>query len=179
MGKVHVCILSFEKHNPKRTDQKRFTWFRTENRFAQSESLYGVSLEHMAIFFMLVGLAQERDTDTIEFESGWFCSVWTGGKLKEEQLLSALGALNGKVLTATGLEPDPVQTCNGDVPGTARYERTNDTNEHAPRKRPQTEWPPEVEAAYARFPRKKGKTAGMKVLMRDRCLRTTRTCSSR
>jgi len=169
LGKIRVRIVGFEKYNPKRSDQKTFKWFRLENRFVQSESLYGVPLEVMTVFFILSGLAQERDSEVIEFDAAWFCNVWAGGQVSEELLYRALDLLNGKTVEIIDRGTDPGTARIQPVPAAARYERTNDTNDtYTPtRKRPRKDWPPEIESAYASYPRKDGKTAGMKILVRD------------
>ena len=98
MARVRVKILNWDRYNEKRKDVKHPTWFRMENSFAQSQSLFGLNAVQRYVYFTLLGYAGERQSSDLDFEIEWFLHFHGAGAFNETEFLDALSSLNGKTI---------------------------------------------------------------------------------
>lgn len=92
---MKIKILGWEKFN-ERKDVKHPSWFRLENKFPQSESLYTCTVRERYVYVTLLCLASQRQSADLEFDEEWFCAQFAGGGLTPDDIHSAIQKLNGK-----------------------------------------------------------------------------------
>jgi hypothetical protein len=107
MGKVRLRILNWEKFNEKRKDVKEPGWLRLEKRFPMSKSLWGVGPADRYVFVTLMCFACDEQSADLDFESSWFAHYYGGDAFGESELLSALRALDGKVIKIQECPAEP------------------------------------------------------------------------
>ena len=142
-----VTIINWKKYNP-RTDVKHSSWFRLEQILFEDSDLYGLKLEEMGAWIYLLCQASKKNNETfaINFEHAKIV-----GRLSEKVLKSTISKLKAidkiRYVDVTCASVDV--TCAGPT-----NERTNET------RRTNSDF--DFEKVYEGYPRKEGKTDGMK-----------------
>lgn len=170
-NRVQVRILNWERFNEKRKDVKEPGWLRLEKKFPQSKSLFGVKAADRYVFVALMCHACDEQSAALDFDSSWFVHIYGAGAFTEDDFVSALAALDGKVIEWEGASKAPVpptlRVRNESDTSTPRYERTNgrtddpvsgETETPPPkvkkvRKRKPHDYVPEFEALWAGYPK--------------------------
>jgi len=151
--KISIQIKNYEKFNP-RSDSKRPSWFRFENNFFFSQSMFDLSKDERLVWIFLLCYASGKNSGDIIINPLYVsqntdvdlsCVTKTIDKLEERQCLTITRTDNkSNILCAH-----------------ATNERTNELiaqNEFEPQEHR------DLESLYKQYPRKVGKTRGMKIL---------------
>lgn len=151
---LHIEILSWDKHNPKR-DQKTYTWLRLNNNISTDPDLFGLTAEQKFVFIEILCQASKRNSGFLTLNLSHLSHV-TG--VKADPISGLISHLLRKPIIRVHdrLLPQDVVTT------TPTNERTNVTNE----RKTLVEAPPrrlhfDFESIYKKYPRKLGKAEGI------------------
>lgn len=165
MARIGVRILNWDRYNERRKDVKHPTWFRMENAFARSESLFGLSAVTRCVWFGLLAHASEKQSGELDFDSAWFVHVHGAGAFTESELFTAIEQLKHRTIEVMQNDAnvhvtDTARTRHADATlqdGHYEQDITNKTERTAPRAfgtyPPESRaWPPEIAALLPRLP---------------------------
>lgn len=161
--RVMVRVPNWSKFNP-RADRANYTWFRLENNFFHDESVFPLTANQRMLFLFIACQCSKKNADTIELVLEYASVI-----LKEslEALATDLQALNSTgliIITKAVKKPSKRRSeavaAPSSLPATKhnKTDITNNTNEQA---RPR-ESVFDFESLYQAYPRKIGKTPGIK-----------------
>lgn len=143
MDLVTVTIPNWDKFNL-RKDYKHPTWFALSNSILENEATFALSAEELKAWIYVLCRASKSNSGTITIDpahASRVCAVKVGA------LSSALKKLETK---------QSVQITNGSVQKIHSTDRQTDKHTHV-----------DLDAVYFLYPRKQGKTAGLKKLAAD------------
>lgn len=149
-------ILNWKEFNP-RGDVKNSRWFRLDHDMLEADQFYGFSHGEIVAWFYILCRASKENSGTVLIDFDRAARV---RKLKKGEIQSALKKLQELQIVHVDVTPT-LRARDGDVTGAGPTER-NGTE------RDGTE--PldfDFEAIYKKYPRKMGKTAGMKTCRRE------------
>ena len=149
-----ITVVNWTKYNP-RTDVKSSSWLRLEHDLFEDSDLYGLRCEEMGVWLYLLCQASKKNNETFTIN---FDHAKIVGRISEKVLKSTISKLKalGKIryehvtnkhVDVTDQHVDVTSTCSTD----GRNERTKRTNSDF-----------DFEKVYGEYPRKEGKTDGMK-----------------
>lgn len=146
-----ITVINWTEYNP-RTDAKRHIWFRINNDAFIGESLHGLNCEHKWLWVVILSLVSKKQGQPIKWNSGYIESVTGVSAKSQNQALETFekrGFIKSNImlLDVTSSYP-PLRT------NVRTYERTNEQSF-------------DFELIYKNYPRKIGKTQGMKKLAKD------------
>lgn len=99
MEEVEITIIGWEKYN-NRKDIKHPSWFRMENRFYCSQSLFNLTIEEKYGWICILSIASQKNSETIRVKPEWF-ELQTGFSSKRFLLLIDKLARDGCVRMRT------------------------------------------------------------------------------
>lgn len=114
---LEIKITNWEKFNP-RGDSKRPSWFRCENDFFTSQSIYGLTASQKLVWLLCMCLASKKNGGAITVLVSYAASL-TGAS--ESEVFEAIEKLEQRQCLTSNLH-EVVRACP-DLPAT--YERTN------------------------------------------------------
>lgn len=161
MSAVVVRIRNWRKYNP-RKDIGVPTWFAISNRIAEDQDLDELNGEQFKAFIYILGLASQRNTDTIVVNLDRAERV---ARIKPHDVLKCIEICRKYLIfdssdDATGLENDT--GVHGGVHGGVQSSPTTYIQTNIQTITPTPSF--DFETPYREYPRKEGKSAGMKRL---------------
>jgi len=148
---MKITINNFKKFNP-RSDLKSMPWLRLQNNFFDEEDFFDEDVNTTWLFIFLLCQCAQKVSGTLEIREKYLISK---SKLTKKQFYDALSRLSHKsLITLETNESDRIstETCLTNE----RNERTNNTNVIVCNF--------DIELIYSEYPKKAGKTLGIKKL---------------
>jgi len=142
-------ILGWLNFNP-RKELKSMSWFRVQSDIAYSETLFGLTAEQKWLWIFLLSTCARKCSGVININFK-FISHQTG--ISERIIKNTLQLFENKGLVSNTIEGDTTRSENGP------YEEDRQTNK-------QTDLSLNFEALYQKYPKKIGKSAGLKTCHR-------------
>jgi hypothetical protein len=152
--------MNWEKYNSRKVKEKT-SWFRMENSLFENPDLFDFTHTDFVVLMYLLSICSKKQSGVIDVNISHMERV---GRIKEKDFRATLGKL-GQVGFARDCDTDDTSTshdCNTHV--TLRNEtdvtRRDETDDNA-----RTVF--DFESLYQKYPRKEGKTRGIKIAERE------------
>jgi len=153
---IQIEILNWSKYNDPRHDVKSPSWFRLENETWISESLFSLSAEEKWVWICLLCHASKKRSGKLKLNVKWFADLAKVSVQVIESTIQKLVTAENLTCTAENL---PLQTDR-------QTDRQTDKQTAKTKKPPQAaEF--DLNLIYSKYPRKVGKTPGLKKLTRQ------------
>lgn len=152
MDELNITISEWEKYQP-RKDLVSLTWFRVDRGLFDGQTYFHLKNEGIVLFIFLLSIAAKDNNPEINLSLDFIADKL---KIKKDEILNIM-----KKLELNKLVHRSVQN-RTDLSPTIQTDITNKQTEH--NKHNSTL---DFESAYFLYPLKKGKSAGMKRLLRD------------
>ncbi len=175
MELLAIEILNWEKYNPKR-DQTTYTWLRLNNDIVTDKKLFGLDAEQKLVWIAILCDASRENSSKVEVNIGW---LEDHTKVSVDKIRELIKFLVSRRIIELRDNPRPQTTADDRALscGDRARSKTTPTRRDERDERDETLIlaPPEatardfldLESLYRRFPRKKGKSAGLKIAKRD------------
>lgn len=155
MARLSITILNWKKYNY-RADVQHPSWMRIQNSLFEDPDLYSLKPEEMCAFIYILCMASKKNDETITVNEDHARVV---GRLSKKILLSAISKLRAiGVIRYVDDTSAPVDVTPTD--GSVLDMTNKQTNK-------QTNGDFDFEKAFEGYPRKEGKTNGIKICRKD------------
>lgn len=159
---IELTIVGWEKFNG-RKDVAHPTWFRVQYRLLEDPDFYHFTHEEMLVWFYIMAQACRKASATVRV---YFLHAHATRKISRRGILSAIKKLQELKLVTIDVTP----TLRGRDVHDTRQDRQDKTEQDRQDKTPSPTPPApafDFETAYQTYPRKIGKAAGMKSLLKQ------------
>jgi hypothetical protein len=156
MKGIWIRVNGFEKYKG-RGDNKHNSWFRCSNRLLEDPDFFEFTHTEILVWIYVLSLVSQKNSDTVFIN---FTHADRVCRLKPQSVKSALQKLHGKQIvpledTCEVLPSNPQGTNEG---ATIQTDRQNKTKQHSDF---------DFEGLYLKYPRKEGKSEGLRKLARE------------